>query len=40
MVGVENTVRRRDMTPPTQTPDDLKVTNEPGGAARFRSFIS
>lgn len=39
VVGVENTVRRRDMTPPTQTPADLKVTDQPGGAARFRSFF-
>ena len=39
LVGVENTVRRRDMTPPTQTPADLKVTDQPGGAARFRSFF-
>jgi predicted alpha/beta superfamily hydrolase len=39
VVGIENTVRRRDMTPPTQTPADLKVTDQPGGAARFRSFF-
>ena len=39
VVGVENTVRRRDMTPPTQTPADLKVTDQPGGAERFRSFF-
>ena len=40
VVGVETTVRRRDMTPPTQTASDLKVTDQPGGAARFRSFFS
>lgn len=39
VVGVENTVRRRDMTPPTQTPADIRVTDQPGGAARFRSFF-
>lgn len=39
IIGVENTVRRRDMTGPTQAPDDLKVTSEPGGASRFRSFL-
>jgi len=39
LVGVENTVRRRDMTPPTQTPADREVTDQPGGAGRFRAFI-
>jgi len=39
VVGVENTVRRRDMTPPTQTPADLEVTDQPGGAERFRAFF-
>lgn len=39
VVGVENTVRRRDMTPPTSTASDLEVTTEPGGAARFRAFF-
>jgi predicted alpha/beta superfamily hydrolase/pimeloyl-ACP methyl ester carboxylesterase len=40
IVGIENTVRRRDMTPPTQTPADLQVADQPGGAARFRQFIA
>lgn len=40
LVGVENTVRRRDMTGPTQSADDLKVTSEPGGAPRFRRFFA
>lgn len=39
IVGVENTVRRRDMTGPTRAPEDLKVTSEPGGASRFRGFF-
>jgi predicted alpha/beta superfamily hydrolase len=39
VVGIENTVRRRDMTPPTRAPADLKVTREPGGAGRFRAFL-
>lgn len=39
LVGVENTVRRRDMTPPTQTPADQEVTDQPGGAGRFRAFF-
>lgn len=40
VVGIENTVRRRDMTGPTESPDDLRVTDQPGGAARFRAFIA
>ncbi len=39
IVGVANTVRRRDMTGPTTAPKDLEVTAEPGGAARFRRFF-
>ena len=39
LVGVENTMRRRDMTPPTQTPADREVTDQPGGAGRFRAFL-
>ncbi len=39
IVGIENTVRRRDMTGPTQTPADLKVTAEPGGSGRLRKFL-
>lgn len=40
VVGIENTVRRRDMTGPTQAPEDAKVTDQPGGSARFRDFIA
>lgn len=40
LVGIQNTVRRRDMTGPTQTPADLQVTDQPGGSERFRSFLS
>jgi predicted alpha/beta superfamily hydrolase len=40
VVGVENTVRRRDTTPPTQTAADMKVTDQPGGAERFRTFFA
>jgi len=40
VVGIENTVRRRDMTGPTQAPEDLKVTAEPGGAPSFRRFLA
>ena len=40
IVGIENTVRRRDMTPPTQSASDLEVTNQPGGAPAFRTFLA
>jgi len=40
IVGIENTVRRRDLTPPTQSPADREVTGQPGGAARFRAFLA
>jgi predicted alpha/beta superfamily hydrolase len=39
IVGIENTVRRRDMTGPTSSPEDLKFTDQPGGAPRFRKFL-
>jgi hypothetical protein len=39
IVGIENTVRRRDMTGPTTSPEDREVTRQPGGAPRFRRFI-
>lgn len=40
VVGIENTVRRRDMTGPTQALEDARVTDQPGGSARFRAFIA
>lgn len=39
LVGIENTVRRRDMTGPTQTPADLEIARQPGGSERFRQFF-
>lgn len=41
IVGIENTVRRRDLTGPTKNPEDIKRTAEPraGGSALFRRFI-
>lgn len=40
VVGVENTVRRRDMTGPTAVAEDLRVTGQPGGSGRFRNFVA
>ena len=40
VVGVENTVRTRDLTPPTQTAEDLEGLGAHGGADNFRAFIS
>lgn len=39
LVGIENTVRRRDLTGPTEVEYDLKHIPEPGGAENFRGFI-
>ncbi|MEO5726733.1 MAG: alpha/beta hydrolase-fold protein, partial [Byssovorax sp.] len=41
VVGIENTVRRRDLTGPTENPEDLVRTATPkvGGSALFRRFI-
>lgn len=39
LVGIENTVRRRDLTGPTKIEYDLKHIPEPGGADNFRKFI-
>lgn len=39
IVGIENTVRRRDMTGPTSVATDLKVAPVTGGSATFRAFI-
>ncbi|WP_426754526.1 alpha/beta hydrolase [Myxococcus sp. Y35] len=39
VVGIENTVRRRDLTGPTSVPSDLEVAPVIGGSAAFRAFI-
>ena len=39
LVGIENTARRRDMTGPTDNPDDRKIAPVVGGSAAFRRFI-
>jgi hypothetical protein len=39
LVGIENTERRRDLTGPTQNPEDKKIAPHVGGSAAFRQFI-
>ena len=39
LVGIENTQRRRDLTGPTENPEDRKIAPTVGGSARFRQFI-
>jgi uncharacterized protein len=39
VIGIENTERRRDMTGPTENPEDLKIAPHVGASALFRSFI-
>src|SRR5262245_8520287 len=39
LVGIENTQRRRDMTGPTENPEDKKIAPRVGGSAAFRAFI-
>jgi predicted alpha/beta superfamily hydrolase len=39
LVGIENTQRRRDMTGPTENPDDRKIAPRVGGSEGFRAFI-
>ena len=39
LVGIENTERRRDMTGPTENPEDKKIAVHVGGSAAFRKFI-
>lgn len=39
LVGIENTARRRDMTGPTDDPEDRKIAPRVGGSAQFREFI-
>ena len=39
LVGIENTQRRRDLTGPTQNPEDRKIAPNVSGSAAFRTFI-
>lgn len=39
LVGIENTQRRRDLTPPTTVDEDRKVWPVVGHSAKFRAFI-
>ncbi len=39
LVGIENTARRRDLTGPTDNPDDRKIAPVVGGSEAFRRFI-
>lgn len=39
LVGIENTQRRRDLTPPTENAEDKKIAPVVGGAAAFRNFL-
>ena len=39
LVGIENTERRRDLTGPTEDPEDLKIAPRVGRSAEFRSFL-
>lgn len=39
VVGIENTERRRDMTPPTEVEEDRRIAPRVGGSAAFRTFI-
>lgn len=39
VVGIENTERRRDMTPPTEKAEDRRIAPRVGGSAAFRAFI-
>lgn len=39
LVGIENTQRRRDLTGPTTSAEDLQLAPRVGGSAAFRQFI-
>ncbi|WMJ70229.1 alpha/beta hydrolase-fold protein [Stenotrophomonas sp. 24(2023)] len=39
LVGIENTERRRDMTGPTDDPEDRRIAPRVGGAAAYRRFL-
>jgi hypothetical protein len=40
LVGIENTERRRDLTGPTEDPEDRKIAPRVGGSKAFRRFLS
>ena len=40
LVGIENTERRRDLTGPTDNPEDGRIAPRVGGSAAFRVFIA
>lgn len=40
LVGIENTERRRDLTPPTRFDEDRAIAWRVGGSAAFRRFIA
>ncbi|MBB2483984.1 alpha/beta hydrolase [Mitsuaria sp. WAJ17] len=39
LVGIENTQRRRDLTPPSTDARDLAIAPQIGGSAAFRGFL-
>lgn len=39
LVGIENTERRRDLTGPTENPEDKKIAPHVGGSEAFRKFL-
>jgi predicted alpha/beta superfamily hydrolase len=39
LVGVKNTVRRRDLAAPTEIEEEKKMAPQAGGADRFRQFV-
>lgn len=39
LVGIENTQRRKDLTPPTQVEKDKEIAPVVGGSSEFRAFI-
>lgn len=39
LVGIENTVRRRDLVGPTELPEERKIAPHAGGTVAFRKFI-
>lgn len=39
LVGIENTQRRRDLTPPTDVAKDKEIAPIVGGSSEFRAFI-
>ena len=39
LVGIENTMRRRDLTGPTTNAEDKKIAPVVGGSAAYRAFI-